>query len=88
MVVRARKPRRGQTLGDQLDNLSETLSEQHTEIVQRLTALETTVKGLPERVSLLETNRGKIAGGLAVLTFIVTSAIYLLTSLTSVFKKH
>ena len=66
-------------------DLSDQINANHLDVCQRITALETTVSGLPQRVESLEGMRGKITGALAVVNVIITAAISLAVYL---FKRH
>lgn len=67
-----------QNVLDRLDGMQEAAARNHVETVERLTRLETSLKGLPDRVGKLERRRWILKGALAVLTFLVTSALALL----------
>jgi len=60
------------TLYDEVRAMRESLNTYHTEVVQRLTALEVTLSPLPkieERVKRLEVWRSFLAGGWASIVF-------------------
>jgi hypothetical protein len=74
-----------QNLYSKLDDLTSTLHDNHTEVVQRLTALETQLKGLPERVSSLETDKAARVGAWHVLTLV---ANFVITLAGFLYRKH
>jgi hypothetical protein len=55
-----------------LDTLSEQLQENHIEVVQRLTRLETQTEGLPGRVVELEKYQNKAVGIMMAASAILT----------------
>ena len=71
-----------------LDDLTDSIHANHTEVVQRLTALETKLEGLeklPDRVSALENDRAGVRGGWAVGTVIINA---LITVVGFLFRRH
>lgn len=72
------KRRSSTTIGDRLDDIKDTIAANHLETSNRLTALETSLKGIPERVERLENNRSWAKGVWATVSFILGSiATYL-----------
>lgn len=63
------------------DKLAEMITDNHTEVVQRLTALETSAEGLPARVSELEHFKYKLIGINAALSVLAGGAM-------AWFKRH
>lgn len=62
-----------QTIVDALTRISDRQTINHTEVVQRLTALETQMAPivlLPPRVTALESWRGKVTGAFAIVSAI------------------
>lgn len=55
-----------------LEKISETQHTNHLAVCERISALEATHSGLPERVSSLEKWQSRIAGGIGVITTFVT----------------
>lgn len=70
---------------DRFDSLNTTLQENHIDVVQRLTALETSLKGIPERVQTLENKGASLSGSLSVWTIVVNLII---AAVGFFFKKH
>ncbi len=50
-------------------------AERHTEVCQRLTAIETSNAGMPKRVASLESSRDRMRGGMWVLGILWTALI-------------
>jgi len=72
-------------LYSKMDDLTNILHDNHTEVVQRLTALETQLKGLPERVSTLENDKAARVGAWHVVTLV---ANFLITAIGFFFHKR
>lgn len=64
-----------------LYQISQMINDNHTEVCQRLTALETQNKGLPERVSDLEHFKYKLLGVNAAFSVMAAGAM-------AWFKRH
>lgn len=56
--------------------LAEIVNENHLEIVERLTAVETELKGLPAKVERLEAHRNWLTGAIAVLSSVFAYLIH------------
>lgn len=61
------------TPNDRIDTLINKMGENHLEVVQRLTRMETQMSGLPARVARLERRNNQLSGALGLL-----SALWLL----------
>ena len=69
-------------LYSKLDTLTESIHNNHSEVVQRLSVLETKLEGLeklPERVAALETEKARLSGGMAVWTLLGSGALSIIT---------
>jgi hypothetical protein len=80
MVAMAGKQKRrsSTTLGDRLDDIKDTINANHLETSTRLTALETALAGVPDRVTKLENSKSWVKGVWATVAFLIGSiATYL-----------
>jgi hypothetical protein len=66
-----------QETNDRLDRITQIITTNHVETVQRLTKLETQLDGLPERVTLLEHMKFKVMGMAAAIGALFAAAVEL-----------
>lgn len=72
-------------LYQKFDALQEQLQKNHVDVVQRLTALETKLAGLPERVAVLESEKARFMGGWSVGAVVLN---VLITVFGFLFRRH